>query len=256
MNSPSSLIQKLTRPLEPVPTAIKPVLPNLEGIRCLALDIYGTLLISERQCPEKAMQSLIEAHHLPPPRSTLDTLIARHHAKAHSEDIKYPEVEIREIWKELFPDHDSETLALHYELLSHHVWPMPGLELPDDLVIAVVSNAQFYTPLILDVIQPLQLDPEFTIYSYQHFQAKPSLFLFETLKKALSLRNILPAETLYLGNDHEKDILPAKQVGFQTALFAGDALSFGFNPVASAPDAMITHLSQLSSLLGVSYSTY
>ncbi|YCM45204.1 hypothetical protein V2O64_04100 [Verrucomicrobiaceae bacterium 227] len=255
MESHFSLIQKLTRPLEPIPTGLKPVLPRLEGIRCLAFDIYGTLLISERQCPRSAMATLIKAHRLPASKASLDELISRHHAKAHSEGIEHPEVEIREIWSELYPGHDAEKLALHYELLSHHVWPMPGLQLPDDLLIAVVSNAQFYTPQILETIRPLPVDPDLAFYSYHHLQAKPGLYLFEKLKKALSRRNISPSEVLFLGNDHEKDILPAKKTGFQTALFAGDTRSLSFQSGDMAPDSIITHLSQLSSLLGVSSLT-
>jgi len=251
----SSLIHHLSNPLEPIPTGLKPVLPSLNGMRCLAFDIYGTLLISERQCPQSAMEALMEAHRLPEPKSSLADLIARHHAKAHSKGIQYPEVEIRDIWKELYPDHDAKRLALHYELLSHHVWPMPGLQLPGNLEIAVVSNAQFYTPLILEVIRPLPASPDLAIYSYRHLQAKPGLFLFEKLKKALARRNILPSEVLYLGNDHAKDILPAKQTGFRAALFAGDARSLSYASVASPPDAVITQLSQLSSLFGVSSLT-
>lgn len=256
MESPSSLIHNLSDPLEPIPTGLKPVLSLLQGIRCLAFDIYGTLLISERQCPQSAMEALVVAHGLPKPKFSLEDLIAHHHARAQSEGIKYPEVEIRDIWRELYPDHNSERLALHYELLSHHVWPMPGLQLPSDLEIAVVSNAQFYTPLILEALRPLPISPDLAVYSYQHLQAKPGLFLFEKLKKALSRRNILPSEVLYLGNDHKKDLLPAKKTGFRTALFAGDARSLAFSSGASPPDAVITHLSQLSSLSGVSSLTH
>ena len=241
------------RPLEPIPTGLEPALPRLEGIRCLALDIYGTLLMSERQCPQKAMAGLIAAHQLPKTDpSSLDTIIARHHANARTEGILYPEVDIRHIWKELHPQHDSETLALHYELLAHNVWPMPGLLLPDDLLIAIISNAQFYTPLILEVIRPLPVQADLTLYSYQYLQAKPAPFLFQTLKKNLALRNISPSEVLYLGNDHFKDILPAKAAGFRTALFAGDKRSLVTNRNESPPDAVITHLSQLSSLFRVS----
>ena len=255
VDSSTDLIQRLARPLEPVPTGLAPVLPEVEGIRCLAFDIYGTLLISERQCARSAQNALMEAHNLPEPHSSLEELIARRHREARAKGILHPEVDIREIWHELYPDHDPVELALHYEMLAHHVWPMPGLDLPDEVLIAVVSNAQFYTPLILKALTPLPIPPDLAFYSYLHRRAKPGLFLFEELKKTLATRNISPSEVLYLGNDHKKDILPAKQIGFRTALFAGDARSLVFHPEAPPPDAMITHLSQLSSLSGVSSLT-
>lgn len=253
MEPAACLIRNLMRPLEPIPTGLHPRLPRLEGIRCLAVDIYGTLLISERQCPREAMAKLTTAHQLPQKNpSALDEIISRHHAKARSQGIDFPEVDIRLTWQELYQGCDSEKLALHYELLSHKVWPMPGLELPDNLLIAIISNAQFYTPLILDTIRPLPVQPEFALYSFQYLQAKPGPFLFEMLKGNLALQNISPSEVLYLGNDHLRDILPAKQAGFRTALFAGDERSLVTSPGDSPPDAVITHLSQLSSLFGVS----
>ena len=48
-NAPAALIARirgLSRPLEPKPTALKPRLKRLEGIRAVLFDVYGTLVIS------------------------------------------------------------------------------------------------------------------------------------------------------------------------------------------------------------------
>ena len=252
MDDPTTLIRELSIPLTPIATGLEPILPTLPGIRCVAFDVYGTLLISERQSGAKAMARLRQIYQLAAPAASLDDLISREHCLLKAAGIEFPEVEIRDLWRELYPDHDAGLLALHYELLSHRVWPMPGLKLPDRMPVALVSNAQFYTPLILQTLMPLPLDPELSIYSYEHRQAKPGAFLFEKLADSLRRRDISPHEVMFVGNDHRKDIAPAKEAGFRTVLFAGDSRSLVHLPSSCPPDAIITHLSQLSSLLEVS----
>lgn len=246
------LIRDSSEPLEPIPTNQQPLLRKFEGIRCLAFDVYGTLLISERQCAESAMAALLKKHQLPRPERSLLELIRRDHLRANRDGTEFPEVEIRELWAELHPTANHERLALDYEMLAHRVWPMPGLELPKNMEMALVSNAQFYTPLILRALTTITINPDLCFFSYQYRQAKPGTFLFDELKKALATRNIRPSEVLYIGNDHQKDIVPARAVGFRTVLFGGDARSLSYHPDLPAPDAIITHLSQLPSLYGVS----
>lgn len=246
------LIRDSSTEISPIPTSLSPKLKNPGHIRCLAVDIYGTLLISRRKSTHQAFTILQETFNLPPLKQSLEQLIAIEHRKAHAQGIRYPEVEIRDLWRTLYPDHDPEQLALHFELLSHKVWPMPGLQIPTHLPLAIVSNAQFYTPLILDALCPFPASPDLTFYSFRHRRAKPGLDLFVKLKEALSARGIAASEALYLGNDHLKDIIPAQQTGFKTALFAGDQGSLVHYPDLSPPDAIITHLSQLSSLFEVS----
>lgn len=255
MQDSKAIIREYSTPLTLIPTNLSPSQPSMGPIKCLALDIYGTILISERQDCQAAWKSLIDKFDLPAPSESLQGLIEREHKFARERGIEFPEVEIRDLWKELFPNHDPELLALHFELLSHKVWPMPGLDIPANLSLAIVSNAQFYTPLILDALCPIPAKPAFTFYSYQHRVAKPGPELFEKLRESIQERDILPSEVAFLGNDHHKDILPAKQIGFQTILFAGDQRSLAYDPALEQPDAIITHLSQLFSLFEVSSLT-
>ncbi|MGD9151303.1 MAG: HAD hydrolase-like protein, partial [Desulfobacterales bacterium] len=94
----------------------------------------------------------------------------------------------------------------------------------------LISNAQFFTPLLFEWflgadVSTLGFSPELTILSYQKGYAKPSPILFETAASAIAAKGIASSATLVVGNDMLNDIYPAKQMGFQTALFAGDARS-------------------------------
>ena len=67
---------------------------------------------------------------------------------------------------------------------------------------------------------------------------------------------LAPAAIFYLGNDITKDVLPARELGFRTGLFAGDARSLrlgglsGDEATATA-DAVITDLAQLPGLFHI-----
>ena len=114
----------------------------------------------------------------------------------------------------------------------------------------IISNAQFYTPLILrwflnSGLPDLGFEEDLLIYSYEMGCAKPSAALFKLAAHRLEKRGISPESVLYLGNDEKKDILPAKQTGFQTALFAGDARSLRREGGSVQADLVITDLEQL-----------
>ena len=55
--------------------------------------------------------------------------------------------------------------------------------------------------------------------------AKPSAKLFEMAVSAIADKGFDTATSLFVGNDMLNDIFPAHRLGFQTALFAGDARS-------------------------------
>jgi len=124
----------------------------------------------------------------------------------------------------------------------------------------IISNAQFYTPLLFNWY--LESEPEdlgfFTdliIFSYQEGHAKPSGMLFDIAVERLNQYNISPQSVVYVGNDMLNDIYPADRVGFQTALFAGDARSLRLrdnDPRCSAVSAniVITDLIQLTDYIG------
>ncbi len=171
--------------------------------------------------------------------------------------IAYPEVDIESVWRRVvqglsardgrdiateslekleLEKLDYHALALAYELRVNPVWPMPNASRclnalsRKQVELGLISNAQ---QLTIDLWQHLlcadgldvRIDDELQIYSFQHRCAKPGTKLFEIAAEALSRRGVKADRVLYVGNDMLKDILPAHQVGFHTALFAGDARS-------------------------------
>ena len=120
----------------------------------------------------------------------------------------------------------------------------------------IISNAQFYTPELLPAFLGTQseawgLDPALEFYSYQHGLAKPGQALFRLAAEELMRRGIEPRGAVYVGNDMLNDVLPARQVGFRTALFAGDARSLrrrGDDPRLEGirPDLVLTKLADLN----------
>jgi len=123
------------------------------------------------------------------------------------------------------------------------------------IFIGIISNAQFYTPYLFkwflnSDLEGLGFDPGLLFYSYQHEVAKPSLILFKMAVAELKAKGIQPVSVLYLGNDMLNDIYPARAVGFQTALFAGDKRSLRLrknDPRCAdlSPDLVVTNLGQL-----------
>lgn len=252
------LILKHCKPLDPIPTLVEAQLPAMEGIEHLAFDLYGTLLISEPlsrvEC-EPTLRNLIGGE-LPDFSLTvhLENLISKAHAHDRRRGVDFPEVQIIQIWAEFFsslglPDPQNlQQFILRYELATNPVWPMPGALdlLKDPRSAGIVSNAQFYTPMITDAFGFPSL--QHAIYSCNWAKAKPGEFLFQKLACSLP-----PENTLFIGNDLLKDIAPAAACGFKTALFAGDARSlrvYSHRQDLPKPDAIVTSLDQIPLLLG------
>jgi putative hydrolase of the HAD superfamily len=188
-------------------------------IRAVLFDIYGTLLVS-----------VAGSSH---PDPELRAAIARAHAAS---PYPFPEVDIREIYSEIRPELSSkeiEALAMEHEQSLNPVSPMPGaLEALQGLssaglLLGLVSNAQFYTIPILETllgasVEDLGIDPSLCQLSYQLKRAKPDPHLFISVRESLARRNLPASSILFVGNDVRKDIDPARDAGFLTALLAGD----------------------------------
>ena len=120
----------------------------------------------------------------------------------------------------------------------------------------IVSNAQFFTPALFSALlggdlAGLGFHPRLLFYSYRCGRAKPGRFLFERSREALAAVGVTAGEVLYIGNDMLNDVRPAGEVGFRTALFAGDERSLrrrnGDRRVAGVvPDLVLTDLDQLT----------
>jgi len=273
----NDLISKYIRPLTPHPTSLHQS-GNLKAkAKCVLFDVYGTLFISgsgdisiakrESQQIDKLDNLLLQFKIDQIPQSILKAFfdaIDQQHKQQRAKGIDFPEVEIDQIWKQVLKIDDLNIIrafALEFELIVNPVYPMPHLEKmltscrKLNILMGIISNAQFYTPHLFrsfldSAPQDLGFHPDLMFLSYQLGFAKPSLFMFQLA--AEKLQNMeLPAQTvLYVGNDMLNDIYPAKQVGFQTALFAGDARSLRLrksDPRCQnlAADLVITDLEQL-----------
>lgn len=283
-------IRDLSTPMEPRPTDVAPKLDPLPGIRAVLFDVYGTLVISasgdiglagERDTTS-AFAAAMEAAGIrtPPPTvgvspARLEQAIRTSHAQRRAAGTEFPEVDILAIWEEVLGDEvlprgevsasrdKLAQLAVEYECRVNPVWPMPGLArlLADlrrrPLVLGIISNAQFYTPLMLEgfldaPLADLGFDAECCAWSYLLLEAKPATRIYQVALTGLDrVHDITPGEVLYVGNDLRNDIWPASLTGCRTALFAGDARSLRLREAdprcaGVSPDCVITDLSQIT----------
>lgn len=301
MEPPTELHDTLVRkarslcgPLSPEATDCRAQLRPLADIRCVLFDIYGTLLISgtgdvgadvagqdirameDTLAGEPALARL--AAQAPAAADLMKGRIHDLHARSRARGLAYPEVDIVQVWQWLLarlnpgsqlPKELLFRVAMEHECRVNPVWPMPGasaiLELLSNrgLGLGIVSNAQFYTPLLLESLlggEPagLGFDPRLCAFSYRHGIGKPDSNLFapplQRLERELGCQ---PGQVLYVGNDMLKDIWAASQHGCRTALFAGDRRSLRLrrdDPRCAElrADLVITQLSQLGPCLEAS----
>jgi putative hydrolase of the HAD superfamily len=279
MRHEDAILERNIHPLAPIPTGETPTgLSNIRWVKAMIFDVYGTLVISgsgdmdslavmsHRQ--KQALAGMLRRYGIDgsPEKlvASLRTTLDKNHDRLRQEGIDFPEVDIVRVWETVLGKRDTAWLkafALEYEMIVNPVYPMPGLEdllsagRRQGLLLGIISNAQFFTPPLLERLLGASLDrcgfdPQLIFFSYRVGSAKPSRFMFELAVEVLSHRGVPPASVLYVGNDMRNDILPAKAVGFQTALFAGDRRSLRrrADDVCCGhlvPDVIVTDLRQL-----------
>ena len=174
----AEVIANNCRPLEPIETNVRPVISKVDDIRAVLFDVYGTLLVSasgdigaddgdqrihalEKTCARLRIQLM---HSAADSICSLENAISRAHAASKARDIKYPEVDIVSLWQEVLgevattstDEIDFGRFALEYEVRANPVWPMPQADLTlkqlgnQGLILGIVSNAQFFTPLLFE----------------------------------------------------------------------------------------------------------
>jgi putative hydrolase of the HAD superfamily len=170
--------------MDPLPTGTDARLGQLDGVRAVLFDVYGTLFISgsgdvgtaaATDTAEAMTQALKAAGYQgdlakagQAGKDALQTEILASHEASRTAGTAYPEVDIEKIWKKVIGRlrklgilepaqidiEPTRQLALEYECRVNPVWPMPGsMGLLRDLkergfTLGIVSNAQFYTPLL------------------------------------------------------------------------------------------------------------
>jgi putative hydrolase of the HAD superfamily len=276
-------IRTTMRPMHPVPTGLAPHLPTIGGIAAVVFDIYGTLIISAAGDidaiteEERETDSILDEFGVSPAYfdELYQSTVERHQAARRLHGIAYPEVEIREVWAEvleslcLTPGDAGaiEEVALRYECGKNPVWTMPGAGRvirairADGKKLGIVSNAQFYTLPVIEGLfgaglDEMGFDPALQVFSYREREGKPSRRLYEILAERAGAMGIAPDAVFYLGNDITKDVLPARELGFRTGLFAGDARSLRLGGLSveeatATADAVITDLAQLPGLFHI-----
>jgi putative hydrolase of the HAD superfamily len=298
----AALIRDSSPPMTPDPAP--PLPPDYEelvypggrsapipGIRALIFDIYGTLFTSAAGDIGTGGGYM---------RGSLDSLALQFGDAYTGEELKayfrsqvlkiheelfaktpYPEVRVEEIWAGFLRQASAkaiaqglamspEELAIRYELAVNPVYAMPGvLETINTvtsagLLLGLISNAQFFTPLLFDALlgaspAALGFDRNISIYSYETGEAKPSPALFAKARGYLAARGIAAEAVLYVGNDMLNDVYAASSSGFKTLLFAGDGRSLRLredNQLIrnTRPTAVIRSLADIPALCGISSS--
>jgi len=289
------MIRALAHPLAPKPTGVRPKIRHLAGIKAVLFDVYGTLLISGAGDISSGMEANKTREFMAAAQAvgwnvddtkTAALFMASWQQKIRAfrhclrrDGIAFPEINIEQVWREAltswhtkhqrgnrFGRDDIRRLAIEYECRVNPVWPMPGLGgvLPRlkaaGLVLGIVSNAQFFTPLALAAFPETGwtsglFDKTLCAWSYRWKEAKPSSRMLKVILYRLSrYYGITPSETLVVGNDMRNDILPASRLGCQTALFAGDARSLRWrrksqNCRGITPDLVLTRMIQLHKVI-------
>ena len=286
MDDFDDICRRYLGPLEPISTGMRANMPKMGPCSAILFDVYGTLLVSGAgeiglvQAQPSGMDRLpellkrYEIEHAPRKlQSMLRRGIEAEHRSQRAKGVDFPEVDIAGIWQEILDLRDfsvAKAFALAYELITNPVFPMPGARTlvrlckEKGMPMGIVSNAQFYTPIVLAWFFGKELydsafDSRLRFYSWQEGCAKPSTTLFKRAKTALQSMGIPPETALYVGNDMRNDIRPAAEARFRTALFAGDRRSLRLRSEDErcrdvSPDWIVTHLNQLAEAAGQSNS--
>ncbi|PXA04457.1 HAD family hydrolase [Coraliomargarita sinensis] len=269
-------------------------LPQISGIKAVVFDVYGTLFssgvgdisLATEDNRDTAIRAVLSDNGVQILASAegirfdgiLHDLIHQHQNRRRADGIEYPEVEIRAVWSDLIESLRAQglieaqiepaidTLVIDYETRVNAIQPMPELaEVLSELrarglTLSIISNAQFYTPLLFSAFLGKNIDElgfcsKCNVWSYAELEGKPSQQLYQLAAERLEKHHRIPAEAcLYVGNDMRNDIWPARALGFRTALFAGDHLSLRRrkNHPACAKlqaDAEITELKQILEMI-------
>ncbi len=289
--------------IEPFVPSVKPDYRKDTSVKAFIFDIYGTLMISSwaegndwNAVPGNLKTALeyngitIVINKGPATEQVLSEIlrvlrenITSYYSQQKSEDTPFPEMNLVKIWEKTIEyarnkewveyqnPIDFSDLTITFELLNNHAYPMPSMQevirhlSGSGFPLGIVSNAQFYTPRILNYFLSGNyeetedvkfFDPDLTVFSYQVLRGKPDVALFEQLIPVLRNKyKLTPEQVVYVGNDMKKDVHTANEAGFRTVLFAGDKNSVRWrkdDPEIDdlKPDFIITELNQLLHIVG------
>jgi putative hydrolase of the HAD superfamily len=289
-----------TEELKPIPTTFCPNLKtdSPHPIKAVIFDIYGTLLISSSGDIDQAtlnndhLQAAMEAGGFEVKNCNtelcsflleqLQIKIAEQHTELRAQGHPFPDVDIFRVWKAMFQEAENKGMIkltgteswadaiIIFEILSNKIYPMPGMKevllaiKKKGIPMGIVSNAQFYTPIIMNyfltgefsVKQEIDyFEKDLSVYSFKELRAKPDTALFNKFLPTLEQEyKVLPSEAIFVGNDMLKDVYTANNAGLRTVLFAGDERSLRLRENDARvkglfPDYIINDLSQLIQII-------
>lgn len=283
---------ELSNPLESIPTDTEPRTRKLTDIRLIAYDFYGTLFVSgvgdigiDDGNPDSELLSAaltgcgVEIIRDSAPTEGFDIynhVVSRKINQLKSKGIENPEPDIRQVWEDVLTEMRNRKLvqfkpdlklynqiSVEFEARMNPVWPMPGVTetllsfKEDGMIQGIISNSQFYTPIVLEALtghslNELGFTSSLLHWSFEEKMKKPGLEFYKRYlnKVAAFDPSIKPNQILYIGNDMLKDIWPAHTLGMKTALFAGDSRSLKWRKEDERckelqPDLIITDLRQI-----------
>ena len=274
-------LQRL-QPLTVVPVQIEARPPR--AYEAVLFDIYGTMLTSRVTTADAQANAIADIcvdvfpditppalHHCHALRNGFYQQLKSSYETLQARRQKPTEVDFRNVWAQVLQKELSlggakhlqqvELFAFLYSVATHRVWPQPQLLetikglAEKKIPLGVISNAQFYTPIIVSYFLDCELsfntavipwfEQRLTFYSFQHGYAKPDDYFFVEAKQQLSEMGIDPAKTLYVGNDYRNDIDSANRNGLLSVLYAGDKSACRMNHPTAEPDFIVTKLAQL-----------
>lgn len=179
-------IRVLTHPISTRKTGHDIKLQTLENIRCVALDFYGTIVISDAgDIGIDEAQKDNQAHFDEALKSSGFTILKQGAgekgislfdenvevfiAEAKNRGIDYPEPDVRSIWPDVLQtlieesyisgnvtDQSAKLFGVEFEFRINKIWPVPDLKkvlqelVEHDLSLGIISNSQFYTPIAFE----------------------------------------------------------------------------------------------------------
>ncbi|MGD9202874.1 MAG: HAD family hydrolase [Chitinispirillia bacterium] len=186
-------------------------------------------------------------------------LIALNHEKKLRNGFTFPEIRIEVVWEAIILILERHGYSIsntdiqskydcakcmayyyHFHSLGRGFYENVFNALIDlkrsNILCGILSNAQFYTEIDLTLFLRDQsknkiddylelFDSDFIYLSYEYGVAKPNPILFKRLFDAMKEYQILPHQSVFIGNDLSLDIKPAQEIGMMTAFFCGDTNS-------------------------------
>lgn len=278
-------------------------LPKFSNTRAILWDIYGTLLghpmgdMADHSLMEKStrqafrrtarefgLDRFLSGDPAISLRDMYEREIKKTHRRKESRGIFSPEVRIEQIWLRILKQlekkgyrpksgridlllalkvayffDDKQQFKLLYPGARRTLETIKQKGLPQ----GIISNAQFYTPITLNLLlqnsssgEPMKelFDRRLTFFSYRLGVGKPNPLGFMQARKRLMQVGIEPSFVIFIGNDMLFDMVLAHRSGFKTVLFAGDRRSITLrknDPEVAGfePDGIIKSLPQLLEII-------